>query len=131
LCNEYEGINKTLKEFCRTTSSYAKAIRCRSCYPEKIYNKIDVDYDNKIGYNNSMHDEIDDEEDDGYTQSLMPFLRIYLSAGRENHDMLDIDEIVRFLSSENRSISETIKQLIDKGMVNVYACSFNDTLKVL
>ena len=43
LCNEYEGINKTPKEFCRTTSSYAKAIRCRSCDPEKGYNKINLD----------------------------------------------------------------------------------------
>ena len=77
-----------------------------------------------------MHEDFD-EEDDGYTDSLMPFLRIYLSAGRANHDMLDVDEIIEFLSSENRSISETIKQLIDKGMVNVYACSFNDTMKVL
>jgi hypothetical protein len=76
-------------------------------------------------------EEIDNDDYFNITEEIMPFLRIYLSAGKENHDMLDCDEIVDFLSSDNRSISETIKQLIDKGMVNVYACSFNDTLKVL
>ena len=77
-------------------------------------------------------EEIDDNDDYfNTTEEIMPFIRIYLSAGRENHDMLDVDEIVDFLSSENKSISETIKQLIDKGIVNVYACSFNETIKVL
>lgn len=78
-----------------------------------------------------MDDEIEDDEDfQGYVDNIMPFLRIYVSAGRENHDMLELDEMIDFLSSENRSINETIKDLIDKGMLNVYVCSFNRTTKV-
>lgn len=73
----------------------------------------------------------DDELYEGITESIMPFLRIYVSAGKENHDMLDVDELVIWLTSENRSISETIKSCIDQGMLNVYACSFNETIKVL
>lgn len=80
-----------------------------------------------------MSDEEFEEEDEiiSYTTDIMPFLRIYVSAGTEDHDLLDIEEIIEWLSSENSSISETIKDLLDKGLVNVYACSFNRTLKVL
>ena len=77
-----------------------------------------------------MEDEFDDEEIDGYTDNIMPFLRIYVSAGREDHDMLEIEEIIEFLTSEKRSINDTIKELMDKGMANVYASSFNKTIKV-
>jgi hypothetical protein len=76
-------------------------------------------------------EEFEEEDYDGVTETIMPFLRIYLSAGKENHDMLDTDEIVEWLSADNDSITDTIKRLLDKGIVNVYACSFNDTLKVL
>jgi hypothetical protein len=77
-----------------------------------------------------MDEEFKDDEIDGYTDSIIPFIRIYVSAGREDHDMLEIDEVVDFLTSENRSINDTVKELIDKGMANVYACSFNNTIKV-
>ena len=76
-------------------------------------------------------EEFEDEDFDGVTETIMPFLRIYLSAGKENHDMLDTEEIVEWLSANNDSITDTIKRLLDKGIVNVYACSFNDTMKVL
>jgi hypothetical protein len=76
-------------------------------------------------------EEFEEEDYDGVTETIMPFLRIYLSAGKENHDLLDIDEIVDWLSANNDSITDTIKRLLDKGICNVYACSFNDTLKVL
>ena len=75
-------------------------------------------------------EEFEDDTIDGYTDSIMPFLRIYVSAGREDHDLLEIEEVVEFLTSEKRSINDTIKELMDKGMANVYACSFNRTLKV-
>ena len=75
-------------------------------------------------------EEFEDDTIDGYTDSIMPFLRIYVSAGREDHDLLDVDEVVDWLTSENKSINETIKELIDKGMLNVYACSFNRSVKV-
>jgi hypothetical protein len=78
-----------------------------------------------------MNEEIDDDDDfEGYIDSIMPFLRIYISAGRENHDLLEVEEILGFLTSENRSINDTVKHLIDQGMVNVYVSSFNKTMKV-
>lgn len=79
---------------------------------------------------NDEYPELDDDFD-GVTESLMPFLRIYVSGGRQNHDLLDVEEIVNFLTSENRSVNETVKYLIDQGMANVYASSFNRTVKVL
>jgi DNA replication protein DnaD len=72
----------------------------------------------------------DDDLYEGITETIMPFLRIYVSAGREDHDMLEVEDVVDFLTSENRSVNDTIKNLIDKGMLNVYACSFNRTMKV-
>jgi hypothetical protein len=75
-------------------------------------------------------EDFEDDEIEGYTDSIMPFLRIYVSAGREDHDLLEIEEVVEFLTSEKRSINDTIKELMDKGMANVYACSFNRTMKV-
>ena len=91
-----------------------------------------LDSDAKIGYNKSMENEEyeDDEIYDGITEEIMPFLRIYVSAGREDHDMLEIEDVVDFLTSENRSVNDTIKHLIEQGMANVYACSFNKTVKV-
>lgn len=75
-------------------------------------------------------EDFENDEIEGYTDSIMPFLRIYVSAGREDHDLLEIEEVIEFLTSEKRSINDTIKELMDKGMANVYACSFNRTLKV-
>jgi hypothetical protein len=75
-------------------------------------------------------EDFEDDEIEGYTDSIMPFLRIYVSAGREDHDLLEIEEVIEFLTSEKRSINDTIKELMDKGMANVYACSFNRTMKV-
>jgi len=77
-----------------------------------------------------MDDENIEDEFDGYVDNIMPFLRIYVSAGREDHDMLEVEEVMDFLTSEKRSINDTIKELIDKGMLNVYVCSFNRTMKV-
>lgn len=65
------------------------------------------------------------------TNKIIPFLRIYISAGFENHDMAETDEVIGFLHSENRTITEVIKDLLDKGMFNVYACSFNQSKKVI
>lgn len=78
--------------------------------------------------NNEYED--DEELYDSITENIMPFIRIYVSAGTEDHDMLDVEEIMNFLTSQNRSINDTIKHLIDQGMSNVYACSFDKTIKV-
>lgn len=75
-------------------------------------------------------DEFEEDELDSITEIIIPFLRIYISAGREDHDLLDVEEVVDWLTSDNKSINETIKELIDKGMLNVYACSFNRSVKV-
>jgi hypothetical protein len=75
-------------------------------------------------------EEFEEDDLDSITEIIMPFLRIYISAGREDHDLLDVEEVVDWLTSDNKSINETIKELIDKGMLNVYACSFNRSVKV-
>lgn len=77
-----------------------------------------------------MDEDIVKDDFEGFTDNIMPFLRIYISAGREDHDLLEVDEMVDFLTSEKRSINDTIKELIDQGMANVYVSSFNKTVKV-
>ena len=85
-----------------------------------------------MSYNNNMENEEYENEDlyEGITETIMPFVRIYVSAGTEDHDMLEIEDVIEFLTSENRSVNETVKHLIDQGIANVYACSFNKTTKV-
>lgn len=73
----------------------------------------------------------DNTEYEQITEQIFPFLRVYISAGLENHDLLDTEEVVDFLTSSDKSVNETIKDLIDKGMLNVYACSFNNCVKVI
>lgn len=79
-------------------------------------------------YNKAM-----DEEDDFEIaeEAVIPYLRIYISVGKENHDMLDIDEIIQVLTQDGKSPSENIKDMMDNGMVNIYATSFNQVVKVL
>jgi hypothetical protein len=73
----------------------------------------------------------DDEETFIVEEGVVPYVRIYISAGKANHDMLEIHEIMQVLTQDNKSPSENIKDIIDKGMVNIYATSFNTTVKVL
>jgi DNA-binding MarR family transcriptional regulator len=77
-----------------------------------------------------FEDDDDDEMFEGITETIIPFLRIYISAGKENHDLLEVEDIVDWLTSDNCSITESIKRLLDKGMINVYACSYNRSVKV-
>jgi hypothetical protein len=74
-----------------------------------------------------------DEEEDFIIseEGVIPYVRIYITVGKANHDMLEIDEIIDALTQDNKSPSENIKDIIDKGMVNIYACTFNETVKVL
>jgi hypothetical protein len=79
-------------------------------------------------YNIGMND---DEETFIVEEGVVPYVRIYISAGKANHDMLEIHEIMQVLTQDNKSPSENIKDIIDKGMVNIYATYFNTTVKVL
>jgi len=75
-----------------------------------------------------------DEDDDIIEiaeEGVIPYVRIYISVGKQNHDMLDIHEIMQVLTQDGKSPSENIKDIIDKGMVNIYATSFNQCVKVL
>lgn len=80
-------------------------------------------------YNISM----DEEEDiiEIAEEGVIPYVRIYISAGKANHDMLEIHELMQVLLQDGKSPSENIKAIIDKGMVNIYATTFNQTVKVL
>ncbi len=74
------------------------------------------------------------EEDghiEGYTKRVIPVIRVYISYLQENNDMLDLEEVIEALSSNNMSPAENIKSYIEQGMVNIYACSFNQTKKVI
>lgn len=71
------------------------------------------------------------EEPIQFKQEIMPFIRIYLSCGLKNHDLLEADEIINFLNSNDKSMQDHIKELIDLGMFNLYVCSFDSTLKVI
>ncbi len=78
-----------------------------------------------------MSDNFDNDFIDEYTTRVIPVIRVYISYLKENNDMLDLPEVVAALSSNDRSPGENIKDYIDKGMINIYACSFNQTVKVI
>ena len=64
-------------------------------------------------------------------EQVIPVMRVYISFVKENQDMLDIPEAVNLLCQNNQSPSENIKEIIDKGMINIYACCFNNVHKVI
>jgi hypothetical protein len=76
-------------------------------------------------YNNSMSD-----DDKDYSEEVLPFIRIYISYGKKNNDMLELDQVLSFLSQDDGPASH-VKNLIDKGMFNLYACCFDKVTKVL
>lgn len=79
-------------------------------------------------YNNGMDEE---EGSDVIEEAVIPYIRIYIAAGKPNHDMLNIDEILNMLTQDGKSPSENIKDIIDKGMVNIFATSYSATVKIL
>lgn len=90
--------------------------------PNKSSNSI------QVWYNNHMSD---NEDNILREEQVIPVMRIYVSYVKENQDMLDVPEIINLLFQNNKSPSEHIKELIDKGMINIYACCFNQTVKVI
>lgn len=64
------------------------------------------------------------------TEGVIPYVRIYLSFGKQNHDMLELPEIMNLLTQDG-SPTEKIKEFLDNGMVNIYACNFNTVAKIL
>ena len=65
-----------------------------------------------------------------YEEEVLPFIRVYISYGKKNNDMLDLEQVLSFLSQGNGPASHII-ELIDKGMFNLYACCFDKVTKVL
>ena len=65
-----------------------------------------------------------------YEEEVVPFIRVYISYGKKNNDMLDLEAVLSFLSQDDGPASH-IKDLIDKGMFNLYACCFDKVTKVL
>ncbi len=68
--------------------------------------------------------------DKSYEEEVVPMIRVYISFAKKNNDQLDLDGILSFLSSGDGPASH-IKEMIDKGMINIYACCFDKTVKVL
>ncbi len=75
-----------------------------------------------------MHDDI---EEIGIGEQVIPYIKILISVGRENHDLLSIPEISNLLTQDGASPTENIKQFMDKGMVNIYACEYDKVAKIL
>jgi|LakMenE01Jun11ns_1017448.scaffolds.fasta_scaffold8620790_1 hypothetical protein len=73
----------------------------------------------------------DEEKNIVREEQVIPVMRVYISFVKENQDMLDIPDAVNLLCQNNKSPSENIKELIDKGMINIYACCFNNVHKVI
>jgi hypothetical protein len=68
---------------------------------------------------------------DKFTQKVQPVVRVYISYVTEGNDMLDIPQTLQALCTDGKSPIENIKDIMDKGMVNIYACSFNNVHKVI
>ena len=64
-------------------------------------------------------------------EKVVPYIKILISVGRENHDMLTIPEISLLLTQDGASPTENVKQFLDKGMVNIYACEYDKVAKIL
>jgi hypothetical protein len=83
-----------------------------------------------------MDEDINDSNNDGIEEihigeAVVPYIRILISVGRENHDMLTIPQISNLLTQDGASPTENIKQFMDKGMVNIYACEYDKVAKIL
>lgn len=65
------------------------------------------------------------------TERVIPYLRIYMSVGKENHDLLSIEEMIDLLSQDSASPNEKIKEFLDKGIVNIFVCSYDKIAKVI
>ena len=64
-------------------------------------------------------------------EKVVPYIKILISVGRENHDMLTIPEISNLLTQDGASPTENIKEFMNKGMVNIYACEYDKVAKIL
>jgi DNA-binding MarR family transcriptional regulator len=83
-----------------------------------------------------MDEDINDSNNDGIEEigigeAVIPYIKILISVGRENHDMLTIPEISNLLTQDGASPTQNIKDFLDKGMVNIYACEYDKVAKIL
>jgi hypothetical protein len=79
-----------------------------------------------------MDDAMDDNiEEIEIGEKVVPYIKILISVGRENHDMLTIPEISNLLTQDGASPTENIKEFMNKGMVNIYACEYDKVAKIL
>jgi hypothetical protein len=70
------------------------------------------------------------DEDKDYQEEVLPFIRVYISYGKKNNDLLELEQVLSFLSQDGGPANH-IKDLIDKGMFNLYACCYDKVTKVL
>ena len=68
-------------------------------------------------------------DDKDYQEEVLPFIRVYISYGKKNNDLLELEQVLSFLSQDGAA--NHIKDLIDKGIFNLYACSYDKITKVL
>lgn len=70
------------------------------------------------------------EDKQPYEEEVIPLIRVYISYGKKNNDQLELEQVVSFLSQDGGPASH-VKELIDKGIFNLYACCFDKVMKVL
>lgn len=73
----------------------------------------------------------DNIEEIAIGEKVVPYIKILISVGRENHDMLTLLEISNLLTQDGASPTENIKEFMNKGMVNIYACEYDKVAKIL
>ena len=78
-----------------------------------------------------MHRDDDDIEEIEIGEQVVPYIKILISVGRKNHDMLSIPEISNLLTQDGASPTQNIKNFMDQGFVNIYACEYDKVAKIL
>jgi hypothetical protein len=70
------------------------------------------------------------DDKQAYEEEVVPMLRVYISYGKKNNDQLELEQIISFLSQDGGP-SQHVKDLIEKGIFNLYACCFDKVVKVI
>jgi hypothetical protein len=98
-----------------------------------LKNAIELSEDNETEepeYEENRYNIFMSDDNKPYEEEVIPFIRIYISYGKKNNDMLELEQVVSFLSQDDGPANH-IKDLIDKGMFNLYACCYDKVTKVL
>lgn len=60
---------------------------------------------------------------------IYPMMRCYVSVRDEAGDQMDVDEFMLMVS--DKGLSETIREWVDDGLLNIFYCNYNQITKIL